>query len=430
MTTRLDLDRTLAEWFRADAGEALPDYLDELVDRVAREPQRRWWSSPERWLPVDVTARASTFALPRYGRLAIVALLILAIAAAAVFAVGSRNQRVPPPFGPAANGSIVSWSQSGDIIAADADGSNSRIIVGGPSFDFAPWFSHDGTRFIFWREPTAGQDLVMVANADGSGVRALTDTLLYADWFEWSPADDAIAVVHTQAGTGKRLLSIVDATGKAPLHTLDLPLGVDNDVYWLPPNGDELLFTARDKPEDPENGLYAVKRDGTAFRQVAPVASSHYNNLAVALDGQRIAFSNVEADSSGNGIGWHIHLRDLATGSDTQVTFDPRADGEVDEHEPIFSPDGTQLLLWTQTGDTGRLAVAPSDGTSHARSLGPPFLWDDEYSYAFSPDGRTAILNIGKGTTWLFDLESGKGTRLSEGIPNFASWQRLAQPLP
>ena len=430
MTTRLDLDRTLAEWFHADAGEASPDYLDDIVERVAAAPQRRWWSSPERWLPMDVTARASTFALPRYGRLAIVALMILAIAALAVLTIGSRTQRVPPPFGPAANGSILSWSQSGDIISIDADGSNPRTIVGDPAFDFAPRFSHDGTRFIFWREPTAGQDLVMLANADGSGVSQLSDVLRFADWFEWSPADDEIAVVHTQVGTGKRMLSIVDPTGKAPIRTLDLPLSVDNNVFWLPPQGDELIFTAREAPDNKDSGLYAVRQDGTGLRLVAPIATEHYFDLALAPDGRRIAYSNVESDASGNGIGWHIHLRDLATGADRQVTFDPRADGEVDEHGPVFSPDGTQLLLWTQTGDTGRLAVAASDGSSHSRDLGPPFLWDGDYSYAFAPDGETAILNIGTGTTWLIDLASGDGKRLEQPISNFATWQRLALPTP
>src|SRR5262245_35052356 len=102
MTTRFDLDRSLATWFHAEADGAAPDYLDEVVERVARAPQRPWWSSPERWLPVDITSRANVFAPRRFGRLLLVGLLILAIAALAVFAVGSRPAPVPlpRPFGP------------------------------------------------------------------------------------------------------------------------------------------------------------------------------------------------------------------------------------------------------------------------------------------------------------------------------------------
>jgi len=430
MTTNDVFSDRLATWLHEDSEHRVSDHLEEALVLTAATRQRPWWSSPERWLPMDLTSRASTLALPRMSRLLLIGLLVLALAAAALIAVGSRTQRVPPPFGPAANGSILSWSQAGDIIAADADGSNRRILVGGATIDLAPWFSHDGVRFIFWREPTAGQDQLMIASADGSDVRQLTDRLLHADWFEWSPGDDQIAVVHTQTGTGKRVLSIVDPSGKAPMRTMDLPLGVDNDVYWLPPNGDELIFTARKTPDDKDDGLYAVKRDGTGLRLVAPIATEHYFDLAVGPDGKRIAYSNIEADQSGNGVGWHIHLRDVQTGADRQVTFDPRASGEVDEHGPVFSPDGSQFLLWTQDGDTGQLAVAPSDGSGHVKPLGSPFRWDGDYGYAFSPDGRTAILTIGTGTTWLIDLPSAKGTLLHDPIPNFSTWQRLAQPVP
>ena len=317
MTTRSDLDRSLAAWFHADAAEAMPDYLGEIVERVSREPQRRWWSSPERWLPVDVTRRANSFALPPMGRLLLVGLLILAIAALAIVAAGSLTRRVPPPFGPARNGEIAYWGD-GDIYVADPDGGNGRVVIGGPTRDFAPLHSHDGTQLIFWREPTAGQDQLMIAAADGSGVRQLTDSLLHADWFEWSPHDDQIAVVHTQTGTGKRVLSIVDATGSAPMHTLDVPFGVDNNVYWLPPDGAELVFSGRPDPDSfGGGGLYAVRPDGSGLRTIGPVlAGEHpYFDIAPTADGTSLLYSTIDSDDSNNGVGWHIHQREPGHGS-------------------------------------------------------------------------------------------------------------------
>jgi hypothetical protein len=430
MTTNESFDERLSSWLRDTSDRRVPDHLDEVMIVTAATRQRPWWSSPERWLPMDLTSRASTLAFPRMGRLLLVGLLILVLVALAIVAVGSRQQRIPPPFGPAANGSILSWDVAGDILASDPDGSNRRPILSDPAFDFAPWYSHDGTRFVFWRRVSEHESEVMVANADGSGVRSLSrGPLTDADWYEWSPGDDLVAVVHSHEG--QRIVTIIDAKGSAPSRDLDLgELDVDNNVYWLPPTGDELVFTARETPDSKDSGLYAVKRDGMGLRLLGPVATDHYFDLAVASDGKRIAYSNIEADQSGNGIGWHIHLRDIQTGADRQVTFDPRASGEVDEHGPMFSPDGTQILLWTQDGDTGRLAIAPSDGRGLTRPLGPPFLWSGDYGYGFAPDGRTANLNIGAGTTWLIDLPSGKGTRLDESIPNFSTWQRLAQPLP
>jgi Tol biopolymer transport system component len=429
MTTRLDLDRTLAEWFRANAGEAMPDYLDELVDRVAREPQRRWWSSPERWLPVDLTSRATTFAPPRFGRLLLVALLIMAIAALAIVAIGSRSQRLPPPFGPALNGSILSSTVSGDILSMEPDGSNARTIISDPAYDFGPWFSHDGTRFAFWRRVATNEFQVMVANADGSAARPLSGRLPGADWYEWSPADDLVAVIQTRSL--QRVLTILDAKGSEPPRDVDLgALDVDNDVFWLPPNGDELIFTARASLDDKDSGLYAVRRDGTGLRLLAPIATEHYFDLTVAPDGKTIAYSNIEPDSSDNGIGWHIHVRDLQTGADRQVTFGPRKTGNVDEHGPAISPDGRQLLLWAEDGNLAHLMVVPSDGSDGAQVIGPPLTNNGDFNYAFAPDGRTAILNVGLGTTWLIDLGSGEGAKLDDPIRNFSSWQRLAPPLP
>ena len=53
MNTRVDLERSVGAWLRAAAGDASPDYLDEIVDRVANVGQRPWWSSPRGWLPMN-----------------------------------------------------------------------------------------------------------------------------------------------------------------------------------------------------------------------------------------------------------------------------------------------------------------------------------------------------------------------------------------
>jgi len=110
MTTRLDLDRTLAEWFRADAGEALPDYLDELAERVALERQRPWWSSPERWLPVTTTTLSGRFAAPRpVIYVLLIAALVLGLVGAAIVAgaVWAAWPSTPPLSAPVKPRSIA-----------------------------------------------------------------------------------------------------------------------------------------------------------------------------------------------------------------------------------------------------------------------------------------------------------------------------------
>ena len=113
------------------AAPARPDYPDDLVTVTARTRQRPLWSVLERWIPVD-TARHRPAALPPLPirQLLLVALLALALAAALAAYVGSQR-RLPPPYGPATNGKLVS-GVNGDLFVRDTIASEQRLLVGGP----------------------------------------------------------------------------------------------------------------------------------------------------------------------------------------------------------------------------------------------------------------------------------------------------------
>ena len=98
------------------AAARLPDYTDDVLAITAATRQRPRWTFPERWLPMTVVAHQPVLA-PRLPWRAIgVFLIVVALLAAALFAVGSRHH-VPAPFGPARNGAIVFGN--GDIYVRD-----------------------------------------------------------------------------------------------------------------------------------------------------------------------------------------------------------------------------------------------------------------------------------------------------------------------
>src|SRR4029079_3822350 len=142
--------RNLSAWLAEDGAPRVAAHLAEVLVHSAATRQRPWWSSPERWLPVDTTLRPRPFNLPSAGRVLNVALLVLLAAAIAVFAIGSQQHRLPPPFGLARNGPLVT-SQDGDIYAVAQVAAVERLLVGGDGYDFSPMYSRDGTKLVFLR---------------------------------------------------------------------------------------------------------------------------------------------------------------------------------------------------------------------------------------------------------------------------------------
>jgi Tol biopolymer transport system component len=412
--------RDLDLWLREDAAHRVPDHLGELLEQTAAAPQRRWWSSPERWLPMDLTARTPVVAPARIGRLAVAILVILAIVGLAIVAAGSRQPRVPQPFGLARNGAVMDWN-TGDIYLADSPMSQPRTIISGPENDIAPLLTRDGTRFAFLRGVSSNEVLVMLANTDGSNIRQVLDTpMTDLDWLEWG-AGNLLAVVHSDGS--RRVLSIIDVDTGA-MTTPELGLNVDNDVYWVPTAGQSLVFTAQPPAQPDSTAIYTIRADGSGLTALVPrVTGPFYNGLDVSADGSTVAYWNYEADGSPDGMGSHVHFLDLAGGAERRVTFDPSADGETDLR---FSPDGVHVVLQREAGNQAQLLIASIDGSSPARLVGPRFSIDAEPGYGFSPDGKTVFLAFRNSRPKYIDVATGDVATGPAPFSSFAGYQRLA----
>lgn len=404
---------------RVPAGRS--DDLARILTATSRAPQRHWWSSPERWLPMDLTTRATLVAPARLGRVALAVLVILAIVGLAIVAAGSRQPRVPAPFGLARNGAVMDWG-AGDIYLADSTTQAPRPIVTGPTDDLASLVARDGTKFVFLRAVSANQFQLMVANIDGSGIRQVLDApLTDPDWLEWS-AGDELAIVN-RAGF-RRVLSIVDVA-KGTIRTLDLPgLDVDNSVYWVPPDADTLVFTARPHAgQDGPVAIYTIRSDGTGLSRRTPDRTGPwYNGLDVSPDGRTVAYWNWEDDASPDGKGSHVHYLDLPSDAVRKVAFDPGADGETDLR---FSPDGTHVVLQREASDA-QLLITTVDGSGPGLRVGPHFSVDAEPLYGFSPDGTTVYLAFADSRPQYIDVASGAITTGPVPFKSFAGYQRLA----
>src|SRR5262245_66339008 len=100
-----DFDRVMRHWMDADAQGRAPEHLlGSVLDETRHTRRIPGWLLPERWIPMQLALRAP--AVPRLVPLLLLVVALLIAAALAVALVGAPR-RLPPPFGPAANGLIA-----------------------------------------------------------------------------------------------------------------------------------------------------------------------------------------------------------------------------------------------------------------------------------------------------------------------------------
>jgi dipeptidyl aminopeptidase/acylaminoacyl peptidase len=424
MTARSDFNVVISDWLEDQAGCGAPDYLDDVLARTTRTRQRPAWSSLERWLPVQTTLRFTP--VPRIAWLLVVIALLVAIGVAAL-AVGSRQHPLPPPFGPAGNGSVVFGGTDNDIHRLDPFSGATAALITGSTSDRNPSMAPDGTRFLFLRDSTvSGADgnfepIVMVANADGSDPRPLTgplanfDTDAWSRSAEWSHDGSRIAVASDVDGKPAVVVFTIDGSRK--------PIVVDmrgmRAVFMSFRPGDRELTFLGDKGDS--TGLYAVGADGQGFRTILDPSGDY---ASLSPDGTKLAYQGVGASPSTFGA---IHVVDVATGVETIPAFAPATTSADDN--PSWSPDGTRLLFQRYRSGTYRMAVAPAAGGAVVE-IGPVRAMNggERVGAQFSPDGLHVMAHYdGDKSTWLMDVTGANdGTKLSSGIAETATWQRLA----
>jgi hypothetical protein len=429
MNTRDTFGRNLALWLREDAEQRVPDHLGDVLAETATTRQRAWWSSPERWLPMDLTTHHRTVAPPGLGRALVVALVIISIAAVMLAVVGSRQQRLPPPYGPAANG-VIFYADGGDIFAADPDAANRRIVIGGPEDDVAVAALPDGARIGIVRATDRGGYHLLTARPDGTDVMPLTRTPLTDLTAVDTSPNGMTLVLHLVVG--RPTLSVVATDGSGPLRDLGLGDLVPDAPLWRPPDGREIVFRGY---RDEGWGLYAISPDGTGLRALAPivptsVADQGYSQPRLSPDGSRATYWHntvlpAKREDTGEDRKSEVHVLDLQTGQSERIGYDP-----VSRHEllPKFSPDGRSVLFVRfPRVDDASLLIAAADGSDLPRQIGPHQLWCCNAVFDFSPDGSKVALSFGEGRP-LQVIDIATNAVEVGGPADFASWQRLALP--
>jgi Tol biopolymer transport system component len=407
-------DQALAAWVLEGPDSGPRESLDRALAATRRTSQRPGWSFPERWLPMQLTL-ARTPSLRPFLAIVVLALLVIAIAATALF-VGSK--RVPPPFGPARNGAIV-FEQNGDLLIADAVDGAERALVSGPTGDSFPVFSNQGDRVAFLRSADDGFQLLSV-RPDGSDLRTLASLPGELDGMRWSPDGSALLVSFSETGPAGFRLAVVDTDGSG---FRELAIGMPADWASWRPGGRHIAF--RGQLSSGTSAAFVADVDGTNVRRL-PIDSSSdldFEGLNWSPDGIYLAFMSGSREG-----GWRIGLADIdPAGVMTAIhplKFDPDS---VDEMLPAWSPDSTQLAFIHMKDNLYQVALGRVDGTG-LRLVGPRTVDRNGLGYAWAPDGRTVLVASRQGETsmWSVDVETRQAAAIEAPTTGIPAWQRQA----
>jgi Tol biopolymer transport system component len=407
------------------APASVPDYIDDLLRATAGRRQRPAWTYPERWLPVDITARPLVLRAVPWRPMLIAAIVLLALAVALVAIVGSRPS-VPAPFGPAGNGLLVYRADDGAIQTVDpTTGARSTIAAASAGLG-NPTLSRNGRRIAF--APLDPSRPIVVTDLDGSHATTIRGSFMDVAAFDWSPDDSHLAFTATDHG--RTAITVAAADGSA---AATLPLQRDVRDLWYLPDG-RLAIIAADEPAqscDRDEGagpsdcaLFVVRPDGTGLNPVARAADVNALGLNPSPDGTKVV--NVEwtpPTAAGR-----LHLIDVASHRDTliPVTGTP---AEYGMNHAWFSPDGKSILFDYFEVDGDRWGVVPTAGGQPVR-IGPKFETGTNDAI-WAPDGRSVLAYYGADSgsrqLWQLDPTGGGGDRqLSFDLPMLPAWQRVA----
>lgn len=270
---------------------------------------------------------------------------------------------IPGAFHPAVNPWLESPPEisqdNSEIWLMDADGSHqTRLIEASDGIELTlPAWSPDGSRIAFSRwhgvkSNEVGDADVWIANADGSGQRALAG----GEGWQWLPrwTPDGAFVSYTQEAQGGPRMS----TG---------PVGRDTGFGPLGPGFDAGSAAAR-----PEADLWRVRVDGTTSAQPIVVAPGDDRSGSWSPAGDRVALDTTRDGNT------EIYVFNADGSNAVRLTTNP-----AEDWAPAWSPDGTRIAFTSDRTGIGQIYVMAADGsnvtqlTDLADNIGP----------CWSPDG-------------------------------------------
>ncbi len=229
------------------------------------------------------------------------------------------------------------------LIVADADGENPKVVLDSPQPIMSPAWSADEQWLayvsfenrvsgVYVQRVRTGERRLISARAGVNGAPA------------FSP--DGTRMALTLSGSGGNLdLWLLDLNTQLLTRLTDDP-AVDTEAAWTP-DGKSIYFTS-DRAGGPQ--IYRLDLAQPKRVQRITFGSGYDARPRVSPDGKQIAFVTRE------GSNYRIAVQDLASGTVSVLTH-----GTLDE-SPSFAPNGATIIYSGRDGEFGTLQTVSVDG--------------------------------------------------------------------
>ena len=268
-----------------------------------------------------------------------------------------------------------------------------------------PAWSPDGSRIAFTSDRDGRVD-IYVMNADGSGVRRLTNDAAWSLIPAWSPDGSRIAFTSSRGDSLDILVMRADGSGVRRL--TGGSEWNDASPAWSP-DGSRIAFASdRDTNDsDPDTfdafEIYVMNADGSGVTRLTHNSEWDDGFPAWSPDGSRIAFASDRADGSN----YQIHVM-RADGSGVTRLTGGRQGWEATA--PVWSPDGSRIAFSSDRDDDLDIYAMNADGTGVTRLTRDPA---EDFWATWSPDGsRIAFTSNRDGNFEIYAMNAdGTGVR-------------------
>jgi Tol biopolymer transport system component len=322
------------------------------------------------------------------------------------------------------------WDDNGrrstDVYVMNADGSGLRKLTDAldPSRDGNPILSPDWRKIAFWRNPCdavrgtcKGNSTIYVMNADGSGKHRLArggSVWKVNGQRQWGRDGDGLA----WSPDGRRIAFMSDRDGNFEIYVVNADGSqerrltrepeFDRDPVWSP-NGQEIAFvrSIRDR-----HG--ALRREEIHVMNgdgTGQRALGRGRRPAWSPDGQKIAFRSERTGKA------ELYVVNLNGSGLVRLTRSRGADGD-----PVWSPDGKKIYFVRGRHGKSDVYAMSADGSRQrnlSRNPSPPHDGEDT-SPAVSPNGRSILFVSQRDGTQQIYVMNADGSGLRRLTPHGA----------